>query len=376
MPVKPLKAALATLNKARLKKGKASILDGIYFQDGHLRVTDLEIELQWNARISKDFELAVPFKELEAALKTAKPSDTVLISHDPTDAAMAIVTHPQATIRVKRMDFDQVPPYTDAEELGKPILLPMLDSDILDLLPFVSTDANRYVLNSVLLDPKGCFVACDGRTLLRIPSAELLDLKHKVMLPLKTMELFKSKPMHERPASLQLLMRRRSKPSKFGDEADFAQIVLGDGEWTVTTKLVEGNFPNYEQVIPKDMPGWVGFLDVDNAKQIAGFLGALPKDCWVRFNIDGGKITMTTTNGHTPECSTTLNVMTPSEESVEITFNRTFLLDTIAAECLTWKIKDDLSPLLATGRLGRTAIVMPLRTEKSAAKKEDKTEAA
>ena len=109
----------------------------------------------------------------------------------------------------------------------------------------VSHDETRYVLNGVLFAAKNKgikFVATDGRRLALIEKDLELPqgFKKEVIVPIK---------------AIQELMRN------LGDEGR-TRIVFGENqisfqfdETTIISRLIEGQFPSYEQVIPKEGKG-------------------------------------------------------------------------------------------------------------------------
>lgn len=103
-------------------------------------------------------------------------------------------------------------------------------------LPFASTDATRYILNGIALDgsDKMTAIAADGKRVRSFPLGE--DFKGKtVVIPTAAAKLIAS--LCEGEGGIQL---------SFSDNAIRAQA----DEWSAIAKLIEGNFPNWRQVIP------------------------------------------------------------------------------------------------------------------------------
>ncbi len=137
-------------------------------------------------------------------------------------------------------EFPQLPEFKDKDSLTLP--QKKLKS-MLKLTGFaISRDESRYVLNGVLFVIKPAYirlVATDGRRLAMV--------EEKAQLP-KTMErkfIVPTKAVAELDKAL-------------GEEGDVKiylnnnQIFFDMGRTRIVSRLIEGEFPNYEQVIPKE----------------------------------------------------------------------------------------------------------------------------
>lgn len=114
-----------------------------------------------------------------------------------------------------------------------------------------STDASRYVLNGTFMEldpaPDGSslltFVATDGRRLARHTVRVSGSVSGRMIVPLRVVQV--ARQLAGVPETTVVCNAERATLS-FGE-------VLGAGsEVALTTKLVEGAYPNYRQVIPED----------------------------------------------------------------------------------------------------------------------------
>ena len=137
-------------------------------------------------------------------------------------------------------EFPQLPEFKDKDSM---ILQQKKLKTMLKLTGFaISHDESRYVLNGVLFVIKPTYirlVATDGRRLAMI--------EDKMQLP-KTLErkfIVPAKAVNELDKIL-------------GDEGDVKiffnenQVFFDTGKTRLVSRLIEGEFPNYEQVIPKE----------------------------------------------------------------------------------------------------------------------------
>jgi len=137
-------------------------------------------------------------------------------------------------------EFPKLPKLHEKETIS---LNQGLLKNMLNLTSFaVSRDETRYILNGVFLvvkDKKLRLVATDGRRLALIEKEIELpsEFKKEATIPIKaTQELIRN------------LQEEGLIKIVFGEK----QISFQFGNMTLVSRLVEGQFPNYEQVIPRE----------------------------------------------------------------------------------------------------------------------------
>jgi len=140
--------------------------------------------------------------------------------------------------------YPTVPGFEGDAELE--ITLSELHAGIEQSLFATAKESSRYAINGVLWEVKGrklILVATDGRRLARVrvslsstPGAEAE--KRKVIVPAKTMSLLAKLGGSEKEKVV----------VRFVDN----QVLLQCGAIVVSSNLVEGNFPKYEDIIPTD----------------------------------------------------------------------------------------------------------------------------
>src|SRR5690606_8578442 len=112
-----------------------------------------------------------------------------------------------------------------------------------------SSDETRHILQGAFLDTSGKgrnahrIVGTDGRHLFSSNSLHLPQVKSPVILP--DHKLWQWKPLAEsRPWTLRL-----GAAPKSGDGT--TPFRIEGPHWSVTGSTVEGNYPNYRQVVPR-----------------------------------------------------------------------------------------------------------------------------
>lgn len=223
----------------------------------------------------------------------------------------------------------------------------------------ISTDETRYILNGVFFEPKEeskvRMVATDGHRLSLVERALEGDFKLKsgVIIPRKG--LFELK--------------------RLLDEAPEAECHLGFAEnsalfkkpgLTMVMRLIDGQFPEYQRVIPKEgekvvtMPK-ASFMD--GLKRIA--LLSADKSNAVKVGLKENSLKISSHNPDLGEADDELPVAYQGGE-ITVGFNARYLMDVLSVletDEVTFELGDEHSPgvLHAPGDRSYTAVVMPMR---------------
>jgi DNA polymerase-3 subunit beta len=217
---------------------------------------------------------------------------------------------------------------------------------------FSSRDESRYVLNGVCLDNReadGRIVSTDGRRLFCSKAFSWVNLPKEKSFILPLHPLWHARqldgPWHLRTA--------------LGDRC---YVEVHAGGWRIVSKLVDGNYPNWRQIMPKDRPAdvFAARIDWQEAKNLPAWIKALPpgKDKHPSLQVTG--------NGHLEfihVASGACRQLDARSEGRHVTahFNAAFISELCALGFRSWELVDELTPLVARSDAGDTVIVMPLR---------------
>jgi DNA polymerase-3 subunit beta len=224
-----------------------------------------------------------------------------------------------------------------------------------------SVDETRYNLNGVYFEvdqetSKIRMVATDGHRLAlveRAVGADASQLASGVIVPRKGL------------AELKRLV----------DEEDADEVEIGfeannglarKGNVTLVMRLIEGEFPNYHQVIPKgiDRTLTVGTSDLVHALRRVALLSA-ERSRAVRLALAPGRLTISSSNPDVGEASEELDVDYDGEE-IAIGFNARYLLDclgVVGAKEVVLGLQNENAPaqVRPTDDADSLAVVMPMR---------------
>ena len=215
--------------------------------DGAVSVcsTDLEVGITYTiaqVEVDEDGQVVVPADKLAAIVRESVDE---VIEVDASDASVNI-KGADSHFTIYSHDPSQYPTVPGFEEEGDlRINLDKLQEGIEQTVFAAAKESTRYALNGTLWEVKGkklTLVATDGRRLAK--SIVTMEATAKalpggrIIVPAKTMMLL----------------------DKVGGDADSAvavkfvdnQIILNSGQAVISSNLVEGNFPKYEDIIPSD----------------------------------------------------------------------------------------------------------------------------
>jgi DNA polymerase III subunit beta len=215
----------------------------------------------------------------------------------------------------------------------------------------------RYYLNGILFIAEGkllTLVATDGHRLALAQSTLDTEVpnKQEVILPRKTV------------LELQRLLRDEDTPIEMKFAANQARFDFSGMEFV--TKLVEGKFPDYNRVIPKNHKNIIvlGRVPLLGCLQRAAILTS-EKFKGVRVNVEPGVLRIASSNAEQEEAKEELEI-DYAGDAIEIGFNVTYLTDALAnmsQEMVRIELQDGAASALfmVPDEPGFKYVVMPMR---------------
>jgi len=264
-------------------------------------------------------------------------------------------------------EFPPLPAFSDKNEFA------MAQQDLSQMLKGVayaqSTDENRHVLNGIYWsfgDGKLTLVATDGRRLGVMSKDATVNAQNsgKLILPARTAnELERLLGQGEK---VKIAFNNRQIAFEIEVNSDKAQSNGLVSNIYLVSKIVEGNYPNYEQVIPKET-----FQRVKIEREL--FLDCLQRASIVTSEKSNAvRLTMNPNNMEisceSPEYGQAHETIAIAYEgpSVGVSFNPQFLMDplkAVAKDEVFFEFKDELSPGVLKTLDAFMCVVMPLRLD-------------
>ena len=213
-------------------------------RDGRIQftTTDLDVGITGSveAQIEKEGATTLPAKRLVSIIREL-PSSEVEVSVDAKNHA-SIRSGPSffKIIGLGEAEFPPLPDFEGAKIFKIPQVT--LRDGLKKTSYAISTDETRYVLNGIFTsfrDGKMTLVATDGRRLAMVDADLEFPASHEtdVIIPTK---------------AVQELQRLLGDSGEVVVKLSDSQISFTVGDSLLASKLIEGNYPNYRQVIPGD----------------------------------------------------------------------------------------------------------------------------
>ena len=336
-----------------------------------LTTSDLEIQVRTHADLGGDdtaFSTTVGARKLIDILRTL-PSDQIVT----LSAAQNKLTLQGGKSRftLQTLPADDFPLVQEAAEFGPAFSVPQKTlKSLIDQVHFaMAVHDIRYYLNGILFVAEGktlTLVATDGHRLaLAQATLETEIPKQEVILPRKTVlelqRLLKDDKASKEAAKVEGAEEPRIE-MRFADN----QAKFSFGGMEFVTKLVEGKFPDYNRVIPRNHKNHVtlGRAPLLASLQRAAILTS-EKFKGVRVNFEPGNLRIASSNAEQEEAKEELEI-DYGGDAIEIGFNVTYLMDVlsnVSEEMVTLSLQDASSSALVTvpERSGFKYVVMPMR---------------
>lgn len=321
--------------------------------------TDLEIGLtgRYPARIHTEGAMTLGAKALYDIVK-ALPESEVTLKQAPNQYVE--ITCGKVKYRLVGLAAESFPALPTFDDVSFFTLEPKSFRQMIDkTLYAVSTDETRYNLTGVYCEtmqsPPGLrMVATDGHRLAIVERAtdEAPAMAEGVIIPRKGMQ------------ELRKLLDDGDLPGRLGFVENSA--VFEKGDVSLTMRLVDGRFPDYQQVIPqshtRDLK--VSRQALHQALRRTSIL-APDKAQGVRLDLQPGLLSLTANNPDLGEAREEIEV-DYSGEPLKIGFNFRYLMDvlgTLQDDEVLFELTDELSPgvLRSADSSDYRAVVMPMR---------------
>ncbi len=342
-------------------------------REGSIRLTTTNLDLgtrcSIKADVSEEGSVTLPVKELGRIVRELADME---VSVESSDSPKATISTRGSVFNVVGMESKEFPPLPELEERKE---FKMDRQEIVAMLKSVSyaqsVNEERYMLKGVFFHfSKGnlSLVATDGRRLavtnrdMNVAEGE----EGEFILPSLTVTELEKLPDIGESISISFTDRQVALELKVENQDD-ETIGFRESVYLVS-KVVEGKYPNYKQVIPKD--------DF-NAAEIERELmqecvhrAALVSDEKVTLRIKKNEMEITGQSTLGDACES-MGIVYEGEEAT-VSFNPRFLLDPLRSllqDKVRLEFRDDMSPGVFKVEGGKESslsflcVVMPIRTD-------------
>lgn len=323
---------------------------------------DLGIRCKIKAEVKETGAVTLPVKRLAGIVRELPNVDVTL---DASPNHQVKLTSGGSTFRIMGIGKEEFPPLP---EFGEEKAYSLEQAELVTMLKSVayaqSTDETRYILNGVYFnfkDGKLSLVATDGRRLALI-SKEMdvpANSAGAIILPAKTVsELTR---LLDKGEKVKINFNDRRAAFQIGTDKDTSGLI---DHVYLYSKVVEGNYPNYQQVIPKETHQRIKLereLFLQCVHRAA--LVCSEKANSVKIKLSSNLLELTAQSPDFGEAHESMAIGY-SGPDLQVAFNPTFLMDplkALAKDEVFFEVKDEVSPGVFKTLESFVCVIMPVR---------------
>jgi DNA polymerase-3 subunit beta len=320
--------------------------------------TDLDVGLrrQVSAEVFEPGAITLSAKKL---YEVAKELPQAPIEFRVDADLQAAIFCQRSNFRMKGLTRDEFPSLPDLRGGGEIVLEAKVFRDMLRKTLFaVSSDQTRYALTGVLLQVQASelnMVATDGHrlALIRVPRpATSGSTVLEALIPKKAM--------------VEAVKIARDEVGDIRIRLSENQLILQQESTTLVARLIDGQFPNYDQVIPSVTPNRI----IIRKEALHGALRRTSAIMGERttpteFDFQKGRLMITCVNMDLGEAHEEVEIEYAGE-GLKIGFNARYIMEflgAVDADNIALHVNDPLSPSVfrAAGDDGYNCVIMPMR---------------
>ncbi len=354
-------AIIAALNKVQSivsTRTTLPILSNILLEaaDGQLKITATDLEVSVVTTVDAEVKTAgattLPARRTFSIFKELSASE---IEIDVDDGHIASIQSGSAFFKLNGMSEEEFPPLPNVEfkysySIDQPVLKEMLQKTCYAS----SNDETRYILNGCLMsfkDEKMTMVATDGRRLalveqeVEFPAESEMDL----VVPTKTVNE---------------LVRTLGDKGTVEIRSTDKQIVFEFSDLTIISKLIDGTFPNFRQVVPSDSKERVA-IERESLFAAIKRVAILTTDQSnsVKIQFSKNKIKIIASTPDIGEATEEVPIKYEGDD-ISMAFNPEFILDplkVLVSDEVYFEFTDSLSPGVIKCDVPFLYVLMPMR---------------
>jgi len=321
--------------------------------------TDLDVTIACSveAKVKKPGASTVPVKKLFGIVRELGNSE---IDLEVDDKNVCSIRSGASFYKINGLSADEFPPMPKFKEDKKVVLPQETVKSMMKKTSFaISTDESRYVLNGIFIslkDHKMTMVATDGRRL------ALVDEEVDVSESSQGEFIAPAKAVNELN---RLLLDKGEVEIRYTDnQASFTLKDEKNGSILIVSKLIEGNYPNYRQVIPNEVKERVSLAREEflHALRRAEIMTS-DKSNSVKLTFGKNNLAITANSPEVGEARESIAINYKGKE-MAIAFNPKYMIDPLNAlpnDEVFIELIDELSPGVLKINGPFLYVVMPMR---------------
>jgi DNA polymerase III subunit beta len=319
-----------------------------------LTTSDLDVSVRCtiDADVNRTGAGTLPARRLLSIIREM-PDNAITLEMDDRD--VATVTSGSAFFKIIGLSEDEFPPVPKADGKYRYTVDQGVFREMLRKTSYAaSTDETRYMLNGVLLSFRGgklVMVATDGRRLALV--------EHEMDVPKEAERdmILPTKAVNE-------LLHTLEDQGELRVSAKDSQIMFEYGNVVMASKLIEGTYPNYRQVIPAECEERV---TVEREQLLTALkrvsLVTSEKSSAMKMTFEKNALTIVMNTPDIGEAREKLPLKY-SGKTIHVSFNPDYVMDplrNLTSDEVHFELTDELSPGVLKSDIPFLYVLMPMR---------------
>jgi len=356
---------LGIVSRVVASRGQLPVLANVLIEAGKsglkLAATNLEIGLQVEVggKVEEEGAITVPGRNF-AEFVGSLGEGNIKLETEGEKLKIGMIGGEKSAATFAGIAASEFPPFAKAMGGQAPIKIKksVIEEIAREVAYAAATDESRPVLTGLkfsILNSQFSIVATDGfrlsKKILKDSIFKDQDPINNLILPARTI-LELARGIEE---EVNMLIIKENN-----------QVVFESGQISLVSRILEGNYPDVDKIIPKDFKTElvIDREDLGRSIRTAGIF-ARENSNIIRFKIAGSRINIYASGGQMGESENEIEIEKEGED-VEIAFNYKFVLDflgSISEERVKLRVNDGLSPGVFAGEKDKSLIhlIMPVR---------------
>jgi len=324
-----------------------------------LTATDLDVTITCSveANVKTKGSTTIPVKKLFGVVREL---GSLEIDIEVDDKNATSIRAGASFYKINGLNADEFPPVQQFKETKKIVLPQEKVKSMLKKTSFaISTDESRYVLNGIFIilkEHKMTMVATDGRRLAM--TDEEVDIAEssqgEFIVPTKAVNEL-SRLLQDK-GEIEIKFTENQVAFTLKDEKGFSILII--------SKLVEGNYPNYRQVIPAETKERISLVREEFLQAVKrAELMTSDKSNSVKLHFTKNNLAITANSPEVGEARETLAINYKGKD-IAIAFNPAYVIEPLNAlntDEVFIELIDELSPGVLKINGPFLYVVMPMR---------------
>lgn len=357
-----LTKALSIASRFISQRPQLPVLSNVFLaaKKGRLKVsaTNLEtgITVWLGAKTEKEGSTTIPARLISEVVAGISPERVELEEKEGT----LVLSSGNFSSSFSTIAATEFPPVPDSLPAKKASFKPQFVAKVARQVAFAaSQDETRPVLSGVLFSPKQAkmeVVATDGFRLSRKEEKGKSSILKDLIVPARAIdELAKILPGEKEKLGIAVSEKEN-------------QVLFGTDDVVLTTRVLEGEFPDYKKIIPRDFSTKLT-LERENLLQAVRLAAVFAREAAniVKLEVAKGEVSLSAENPQTGQQKARLEAKKEGED-LEVAFNWRFLSDFLSAsqgEDLEVALSGPTSPAVFkdTSDPSFLHLIMPIRIQ-------------